>query len=271
MAMTIEQAIKKYLSLPNLEVLDEGIFYNVLKDLHAFEQIPASLHIMRAFVTKGYLKDIWRGHKGWQLQSHNYLTMTLGFQEEKVNEVIDEIIKGFKDFKPQKVSNTYKYQSSVTLPDMGKFKRYNTEELSVLHPFKPEDFNLCIGDLVMVKNGIAKISSIEDDHIEVRYIKRNIDETPRCIYYDENIAFILTPKDKIFLKAENGKLFYIHKCLIDTHIAKFIGTYADDIRRIILTPYTLMLKKFTICTEPEFLASCNDISAFEKFRQAKEI
>lgn len=31
--MLISEAIKKFLALPNTEVLDEGIFYNVLKAL----------------------------------------------------------------------------------------------------------------------------------------------------------------------------------------------------------------------------------------------
>ena len=105
--MEIQKAIKKYLSLPNQEVLDEGIFYNVLKDLNAFEQIPASQHIMRAFVTKGYLKDIWRGKKGWQIQSRHYLVDLLGFQPDKVDYVINELEEGF-------MSNACKNCSKVT-------------------------------------------------------------------------------------------------------------------------------------------------------------
>ena len=96
--MEIQKAIKKYLSLPNQEVLDEGIFSKALRSLNAFEKIPASQHIMRAFVTKGYLKDIWRGKKGWQIQSRLYLIETLGFQADKVDVVIKEISEGFKTF-----------------------------------------------------------------------------------------------------------------------------------------------------------------------------
>lgn len=268
--MLIREAIIKFLALPNSEVLDEGIFYNVLKDLNAFEQIPASQHIVRAFVTKGYLKDIWRGKKGWQIQSRLYLIEALGFQTDKVEMVIDEITEGFKTFTPRTISATHKYQAPINLPDFGKFKKYEAEELSTPHPFKPDDFHLHVGDIVMVKNGIAKISAIEDDHVEVKYIKQNTDHKVRHIYYDEQIDFIISPQEGIYLKAKDGKTFYVHKYLADESNIKFIGTYADNIRRIILTPYTLKIKKFVLCTEIDFLSDCIDIIEFEKFKSNED-
>lgn len=264
--MQIREAIIQYLALPNTEVLDEGIFYNVLKDLNAFEQMPASQHIMRAFVTKGYLKDIWRGKKGWQIQSRRYLIETLGFQPDKVEMVINEITEGFRTFTPRTISSTYKYQAPVSVPDLGKFKKYEADELSMPHPFKPDDFLLHVGDIVMVKNGIAKVSAIEDDYVEVKYIKQNTDNKVRHIYYDEQIDFIISPQDGIYLKAKDGKTFYVHKYLADDSYIKFIGTYADNIRRIILTPYTLKVKKFVPCSEMDFLSDCINIIEFEKFK-----
>ena len=268
--MQIREAIIRYLALPKMEVLDEGIFYNVLKDLNAFEQIPASQHIVRAFVTKGYLKDIWRGKKGWQIQSRSYLIDTLGFQPDKVEIVIKEITEGFKTFTPRTVSATHKYYEPVNLPDIGKFKKYEAEELNMPHPFKPEDFHLHVGDIVMVKNGIARISAIEDDHVEVKYVKQNTDHKVRHIYYDEQIDYIISPQEGIYLKAKDGKTFYVHKYLADDSNIKFIGTYADNIRRIILTPYTLKIKKFVYCSEMDFLSDCRDIIEFEKFKSNED-
>ena len=268
--MEIQKAIKKYLSLPNQEVLDEGIFYNVLKDLNAFEKIPASQHIMRAFVTKGYLKDIWRGKKGWQIQSRLYLIETLGFQADKVDVFIKEISEGFKTFTPRNISASFQPQAPINLPDIGKFKRYEAEELNTPHPFMPDDFTLHVGDIVMVKNGIAKISAIEDDHVEVKYIKQNTDHKVRHIYYDEQIDYVISPKEHIYLKAKDGKTFYVHKYMEDECNVKIIGTYADHIRRIILTPYTLKIKKFVPCSEMDFISDCIDIIEFEKFKSIAE-
>lgn len=108
--MEIREAITKYLSLPNMGILDEGIFYNVLKDLNAFEQIPASQHIMKAFITKGYLKDIWNGKKGWQIQSRYYLVEKLGFQPDKVNIVINEMEEGFRNI----TCDTFHKETNIT-------------------------------------------------------------------------------------------------------------------------------------------------------------
>lgn len=51
---------------------------------------------------------------------------------------------------------------------------------------------------------------------------------------------------------------------------KIIGTYADHIRRIILTPYTLKIKKFVPCSEMDFISDCIDIIEFEKFKSIAE-
>lgn len=94
--MQIRKAIIQFFAISNTNILDERIFFNALKDFHAFEQIPASQYIMRAFLTKGYLKDIRGGKNGWQIQSRHYLINFLGFQPDIVEYVIHEIEEGVK-------------------------------------------------------------------------------------------------------------------------------------------------------------------------------
>ena len=94
--MQIRKAIIQFFAISNTNILDERIFFNTLKDLHAFEQIPSSQYIMRAFITKGYLKDIRDGKNGWQIQSRRYLIDSCGFQPDIVKYVINEIEEGVK-------------------------------------------------------------------------------------------------------------------------------------------------------------------------------
>ncbi len=267
--MRLHKAIETFLATFDTSTLDERVFYNVLKDLNAFEQLPASQHIIRAFIGKGFLKDIWKGRDEWKNRSRQILVNFQGFQADKVDFVVNEIIKGFENFVPPTNYDSYRFVpnvSDVTIPQIETFKKYGAEEICSPHPSMPEDFTLRKGDVVFVKNGTARIVSIHDDHIKVTYIKQNADKEPRCIYYDEQIDYIITPKDHVFLKSvATNKFLFIRNCIISESNAKFIGTYADTIRRIVLTPYTLKLKGFVECAKEDFLSVCVDVDAFERF------
>lgn len=267
--MRLHKAIETFLASFDTSTLDERVFYNVLKDLNAFEQQPTSQYIIRAFIGKGFLKDIWKGKNEWKIRSRPYLVDFLGFQSEKVNFVVDEFIKGFESFVPPTNYDPYrdiKNRSEITIPQSPTFKKYGEEEIRSPHPSKPDDFALQKGDIVFVKNGTARIVSIHDDHIKVVYIKQNASKDVRQIYYDEQIDYIITPRDNLFLKSETAnKYLFIRSCAISDSNAKFVGTYADSIRRVVLTPYTLRVKGFARCSKDEFISACVDIGAFERF------
>ncbi len=267
--MILHKAIETYLATFDTSTLDERVFYNVLKDLNAFEQQPTSQYIIRAFIGKGFLKDIWKGKDEWKNRSRHFLVDFQGFQADKVDFVVAEIIKGFSSFVPPTNYNPYKDISNIseiTIPQSAGFKKYEAEEICSPHPSMPDDFTLQKGDIVFVKNGTARIVSIHDDHIKVIYIKQNASKDARCIYYDEQIDYIITPRDHLFLKSETAnKFLFIRDCAISDSNAKFIGTYADSIKRVVLTPYTLRSKGFVRCSKDDFMSACVDIDAFERF------
>lgn len=267
--MRLHKAIETFLATFDTSTLDERVFYNVLKDLNAFEQQPTSQYIIRAFIGKGYLKDIWKGKNEWKVRSRQFLTDFQGFQADKVDFVVSEVIKGFASFVPPTNYDPYREIKSlpeITIPQSSTFKKYGEEELRSPHPFMPEDFTLQKGDIVFVKNGTARVVSIHDDHMKVVYIKQNASKDARRIYYDEQIDYIITPRDNLFLKSETAnKYLFIRNCAISDSNAKFVGTYADSIKRVVLTPYTLRVKAFVRCSKDEFMSACVDIDAFERF------
>ena len=126
------------------------------------------------------------------------------------------------------------------------------------------------GDIVFVKNGIARISEIHNEYLKISYLKPNLQDRERVIYYDDNIEYIITPKHNIFLKSEDGRYFYVHSCQNDNAIVRFCGTYADHIRKVILAPYTIKIKKYSLCNENEFIQACADVELFLKFRSSTD-
>ena len=86
----------------------------------------------------------------------------------------------------------------------------------------------------------------------------------------DNIEYIITPTHNIFLKSEDGRFCYVHSCQNDNAIVRFSGTYADHIRKVILAPYTIKIKKFFPCNENEFMQACADVELFLKFRSATD-
>lgn len=267
--MRLYKAIETFLATFDTSTLDERVFYNVLKDLNAFEQQPTSQYIIRAFIGKGFLKDIWRGKSEWKIRSRQFLIDFQGFQADKVDFVVNEFIKGFGSFVPPANYDPYreiKNMPEITIPQAPTFKKYDTEEICSTHPSMPDNFTLQKGDIVFVKNGTARIVSVHEDHIKVVYIKQNGSKDARRIYYDEQIDYIITPRNNVFMKSESfHKFLFIRNCAVSDSNAKFIGTYADSIKRVVLTPYTLRLKGFIRCSKDDFMSVCVDIDAFEHF------
>ena len=269
--MELHQAILKYLSIYDNSNLEEGIFYNVLRDMNAFNNRPAYQNIVRAFIKKGFLKEIWYGRKDWIIKSIQYLKENQGFQADKVDEVINEISLGFKSFVPIQLKDKISIdRTNVNIPETGSFNKYEKEKLLSVHPQRPDDFYMKKGDIVFVKNGIARISEVHNEYLKISYLKPNLKDRERVIFYDDNIEYIITPTHNIFLKSEDGRFFYVHSCQNDNAIVRFSGTYADHIRKVILAPYTIKIKKFFPCNENEFMQACADVESFLKFRSATD-
>lgn len=265
--MTIHTAVIQFLQLPDQDVLDERIFFNVLKDLNAFADVPASQNVVRAFVSKGYLRDIWTGKNGWQQKAQHYLVHYQGFQENIVVYVLRELALGFKNYTPQKERCVLSPKEPSIPAATQKFTRYEPEAINRDHPLKPDSLRVYKGDIVMVKNGVAIVSSVQNDYIEVIYIKKGSDGKTRKIYYDETIEVIIKPSNNCFIKsAKTGQVFYIRQSFVDKESARFVGTYADRINAVTLIPYTIRLKQFQPCNEQEFIYRCCDLAAFENFR-----
>lgn len=265
--MILNEAIKQCLTQIPHRKLDERMFFNILKDFRAFSNYPATQNIVRAFITKGYLRRIWTRQDGWQLKSLQELSDFMGFQKNLVQYVINEFEKGFENFTPvfnseDKLTSNY----SIDIPSSDSFKSYSVEELTPSHPPKPIDFNCHVGDIIMAKNGTAKIVSISEDFFDIVYLKAGDGGQRRTIYYDEKYEYIITPGKDFYICSRNGRCFYISETRVDNGNVKLIGTYADRIFRTTLMPYFIMKNGFEKCEEQDFLIQCSDIELFNNFK-----
>lgn len=265
--MILNEAIKQCLTQIPHRNLDERMFFNILKDYRAFSEYPATQNIVKAFITKGYLKRIWTGQTGWQLKSLQELSDFMGYQKNLVQHVITEFEKGFEDFSPVFNSeDKFAPTNSIDIPSSDSFKTYSIEELTPTHPPKPVDFNCHVGDIIMAKNGTAKIVSISEDFFDVIYLKAGDGGQIRTIYYDEKYEYIITPGRNLYIRSRNGRCFYISETKADNGNVKLIGTYADRVFRTTLMPYFILKNGFEKCKEQDFLNQCNDIELFNRFK-----
>ena len=197
--MELHQAILKYLSIYDNSNLDEGIFYNVLRDMNAFNNRPAYQNIVRAFIKKGFLKEIWCGRKDWLIKSIQYLKENQGFQSDKVDEVIDEFKLGFKSFVPIPIKDKITIdRTNVNIREAGSFNKYEKKELLSVHPQRPGDFFMKKGDIVFVKNGIARISEIHNEYLQIAANVGIINKSGAWYAYNG---------DKIGQGRENAKIY----------------------------------------------------------------
>lgn len=265
--MILNGAIKQCLSQIPHRNLDERMFFNILKDFRAFTEYPATQNIVRAFITRGYLKKIWTGQDGWQLKSIQELSDFMGYQKNLVQYVITEFEKGFEDFTPvSSIKDKFVPGNTIDIPSSDNFKTYSIEELTPTHPHKPLDFNYHVGDIIMAKNGTARIVSINKNSFDVVYLKQGNEEQKRTMYYDEKYEYIITPGKNMYIRSRNGRCFYVSETCIDRGNIKLIGTYADRIFRTTLMPYFILKNGFEKCKEQDFLSQCCDIELFHSFK-----
>lgn len=266
--MVLNEAIKQCLTQISNQSLDERMFFNILKDYRAFTEYPATQNIVRAFITKGHLRYLWTGQIGWKLKAYQDLSVFMGYQKNLVEYVISEFEKGFENFvvllnDNDKLTTT----NPIDIPTPDHFRTYSIEELSQTHPQRPIDFNCHVGDIIMAKNGTARIVSIADESFDIIYLKSGNEGQRRVMYYDEKYEYIITPGKNFYIKSKSGRCFYVSETCVDNENVKLIGTYADRIFKTVLMPYFILKNGFVKCNEQDFMKQCIDTEAFNLFKQ----
>ena len=263
--MSLDEAIKKYLSLPLAQQgMDERAFFNVLRDLHAFEETPSSKYILLAFIEHGFLKDLLGGSKSWKIKSQYYLTNLRGFEKSHVANTIALVEKGFDGYNIPESYNKTRVPSNI---ERHQFNKYELEELADYHPSKPLDFSMKPGDIVFANNGVAVLTSIEDEYVIIQYLKKNMKEPRRKVFYDEKLEFILSPDNDRYYVSFKGRYLYVKTVEVDDTGVRIHGIYNDSTSPITLIPYTFFKHGFKETNESEFVKHCNNLETFKRFRK----
>lgn len=265
--MRLDEAIRKYLSLPLAQQgMDERAFFNVLLDLHAFDDTPSLKFILLAFIEHGFLKDLLGGSQSWKLKAKYYLTNLRGFEEKHVADALSQLDKGFDGYS---ISTAYNRQKKSSNIEHHNFKKYEVEELVDFHPSKPLDFSMQPGDIVLANNGVAVLTVVERDYVIIQYLKKNMQEPRRKVFYDEKLDFILSPVDDRYYVSSKGRHLYVKTIDMDDTVVRIHGIYSDSTSPITLIPYTFYKQGFKESSETDFINHCSDTENFYQFRAIK--